>query len=531
MASSKGIPGSTCNSAAEWNTDSKFPKCSICSLPILSQGRINIGAHSNMQHYFRVCSSVCAQLYAQTFGFVQGFILGKVLCALLDLHGSSIRSVSLKSERQSPDQSQDKPHRSEDEFVTDLPVPLPVMFSPTSSDCGSALVIDTEPETSCTKGSTESDSLCKSKGLKKRKCQGKPHALQKHKKTKTASSSSLEEEKRAVTLSAPSKERNEKSKVMCFECGKEFLHKSSLDSHTRLKHKKDARTCRVCGKECYGPAGLSIHMHKVHKDEKPVDCDLCDQKFSSSADRDRHLTLDHGKKHGMCHICGKYFKFSGALRSHILAHSGIRRFVCEHCGKGFLRSNTLRDHKKLVHFCQGCQKEFASCVCPDGPRKKCPLRRKKSAIKNFSNKLQCYMCYKTLENIQSYKAHMNAHKNESPYGCDVCGKRFMHKAGLQTHMHQHKAKRFECDICRKTFTYKCNMESHREVHNEDKPYACEFCSKTFKTKTVLENHRRGHTDPRQFDCHICGKSLTKRSNLKRHLKVMHPNTENVSSRT
>jgi KRAB domain-containing zinc finger protein len=56
-----------------------------------------------------------------------------------------------------------------------------------------------------------------------------------------------------------------------------------------------------------------------------------------------------------------------------------------------------------------------------------------------------------------------------PCKCDVCGKGFIQKNSLQTHMRRHTGdKPCQCDVCGKGFIQKNSLQTHMTRHTGDK---------------------------------------------------------------
>ena len=49
-----------------------------------------------------------------------------------------------------------------------------------------------------------------------------------------------------------------------------------------------------------------------------------------------------------------------------------------------------------------------------------------------------------------------------------------------------------CEICGKLFVHKGSLKSHIIVHTKDKPHSCGACGKSFKHKASLTVHMATH---------------------------------------
>lgn len=91
-------------------------------------------------------------------------------------------------------------------------------------------------------------------------------------------------------------------------------------------------------------------------------------------------------------------------------------------------------------------------------------------------------------------------------------RKYMLQSALESHADAHRGlKRFECNICCKRFTHRAGLIRHMKLHSEDDPFSCEFCGKKFRDRTEQENHRRAHTGERPYMCDICGRTFHTRA--------------------
>ncbi len=74
-----------------------------------------------------------------------------------------------------------------------------------------------------------------------------------------------------------------------------------------------------------------------------------------------------------------------------------------------------------------------------------------------------------------------------------------------------------CTQCGKSFLCKRNLETHMIVHTGGKPYTCDQCGKSFSQKVGLMGHMRIHTGEKPYACDQRGKSFSQSSNLNVHM--------------
>ncbi|CAL1268975.1 unnamed protein product [Larinioides sclopetarius] len=280
-------------------------------------------------------------------------------------------------------------------------------------------------------------------------------------------------------------------------------------------------------------------------------CDICDQKFSSQFNLNRHCAIhtnnklynctecgkqfsriDHLKKHARVHIkrikknpvnrerftckvCLKSFAWQTRLNKHFKIHTNAREFRCTLCDKGFNQKSSLASHMlthsgEKPHKCSICDKRFSM---------KSSLSRhlqRHSGDKPH----QCDVCFNRFSLFVDLKKHYRKHTGELPYQCDICQKRFRYRCSLKAHVAAHTGNQpHECDICQKKFFHKYTLISHRQIHTKDKIFSCDICDKSYKSKGRLKLHCQMHTGEKPFICSYCNKAFGNRGALDRHILI------------
>ena len=87
--------------------------------------------------------------------------------------------------------------------------------------------------------------------------------------------------------------------------------------------------------------------------------------------------------------------------------------------------------------------------------------------------------------------------------CDVCGKVFMSKYHLVTHISSHtNAKHFPCDHCGKKFASRSNLKVHIKIHDgRSKMLRCPYersCEKMFSHKSEVKQHSVSHSSKWEY---------------------------------
>uniref|UniRef100_K1RWU2 C2H2-type domain-containing protein n=1 Tax=Magallana gigas TaxID=29159 RepID=K1RWU2_MAGGI len=108
--------------------------------------------------------------------------------------------------------------------------------------------------------------------------------------------------------------------------------------------------------------------------------------------------------------------------------------------------------------------------------------------------------------------------------CEVCGKMFSSKQGMQEHkISEHtKEYKFKCGQCEKDFLSRTRFKSHLLLHLNEKPFACNKCTKAYVHKKDLQKHKLvQHDEGEKFKCDDCNSFFSYKSTLKRHIEAKH----------
>jgi len=138
-----------------------------------------------------------------------------------------------------------------------------------------------------------------------------------------------------------------------YEC--EFCHSRFAQKNTLTVHKKvhTAGTvagfqCEHCPVTCKRKADLRIHVQKLHISDKPMHCTTCEKSFP-----DRYTMLVHKKSHKgqsfICDLCQYSSNQKSHLDSHMLIHTDQKPFQCDQCDQGFRWKHKLKKHRDVYH--------------------------------------------------------------------------------------------------------------------------------------------------------------------------------------
>ncbi|XP_035680256.1 zinc finger protein ZFAT-like isoform X2 [Branchiostoma floridae] len=155
----------------------------------------------------------------------------------------------------------------------------------------------------------------------------------------------------------------------CQQCDYSSINKGHLKDHIATKHKGERHPCEMCSSTYTTVRALVKHFREKHDPEANSDskeifdklklqtrdgvrdliyiCDLCNRKFKTRLDKERHVVLHQGMKPFPCGLCEYSTNRQANLDLHIRKHKFI--YNCCACEEHFLSSIPLTAHLQEKH--------------------------------------------------------------------------------------------------------------------------------------------------------------------------------------
>ena len=152
----------------------------------------------------------------------------------------------------------------------------------------------------------------------------------------------------------------------CSICNKQCPNKPSLVRHTRSVHNRDTFDCQICGQKFRSAGGFKYHniQHEENQTEK-FGCDLCGDQFTTKGYIKMHKDAQHKQITHTCPTCGFKLKYKIQLKLHMETHneSGNKNVECDVCDDKFSTRAYMKLHKKsrhmgFTHDCIQCDVKF-----------------------------------------------------------------------------------------------------------------------------------------------------------------------------
>uniref|UniRef100_A0A803K4S8 C2H2-type domain-containing protein n=1 Tax=Xenopus tropicalis TaxID=8364 RepID=A0A803K4S8_XENTR len=125
-----------------------------------------------------------------------------------------------------------------------------------------------------------------------------------------------------------------------------------------------------------------------------------------------------------------------------------------------------------------------------------------------------------------HRSYSTKDKEEKPFPCPECGKRFTHPYAVKKHQRNHSGvKPHSCSECGKRFAHRSHLIVHQRSHTGERPFSCSECGKWFARTTHLRRHQKTHTGEKPFPCSECGKWFARMTHLRRHHKLSQIHTD------
>lgn len=134
----------------------------------------------------------------------------------------------------------------------------------------------------------------------------------------------------------------------------------------------------------------------------------------------------------------------------------------------------------------------------------------------------CPYCHAYFKKPFNLKEHIKKHQN-CKYECSHCQREFTDKSTLLCHVRSQHEKRYkiECELCQKRFYHRAHYNEHMRIHTGEKPYMCELCGKKFSWHDSVKKHMQTHSAESKYKCRLCGKWFRWLQGVRQHLQYLH----------
>lgn len=154
----------------------------------------------------------------------------------------------------------------------------------------------------------------------------------------------VDQEMVSVKSDNSSTPKNKRS-LTCDTCGTIFYIHAEYNKHIKT-HGKNRFQCVTCKKWFAKRYLLNAHQ-KTHSGVKNYECQLCQKRYTSQTNLDRHVRVFHRQeRQHKCTTCHKTFSQLSTLRLHQSVHMAERLFSCDICNSKFKTETQLKIHKK-----------------------------------------------------------------------------------------------------------------------------------------------------------------------------------------
>ncbi|KAJ8345319.1 hypothetical protein SKAU_G00295120 [Synaphobranchus kaupii] len=209
--------------------------------------------------------------------------------------------------------------------------------------------------------------------------------------------------------------------------------------------------------------------------------------------------------------------------TNVAKRGGRNRLACKHCGRNFSYFSIVQKHQQTCssrsgkHFCEKAEKPFSCNGCGKYYLEKWRLNSHLCS-RHTNEPYKCIDCGNGFSQEVHLSLHQCSHRREKPYSCVKSGENSSQKSKFESQQHNCRVGNFyRCLVCGKYFSRRDSLHVHqRTVHTGEKPYSCAECGKNFSQKGNLQKHKVIHTGEKPYQCLECGKSFTEKGNLQKH---------------
>ncbi|XP_028588381.2 zinc finger and BTB domain-containing protein 41 isoform X1 [Podarcis muralis] len=331
-----------------------------------------------------------------------------------------------------------------------------------------------------------------------------------------------------------------KKYLQCPKCNKIFDRAGKFEIHSRVHTGEKPFQCDICHQRYSTKSNLTVHRKK-HNDEivchkKEHKCPYCNKLHATKKTLVKHLKRFHPEKvqeflskkkkseGWKCDICNKSFTRRPHLEEHMILHTQDKPFKCTYCEEHFKSRFARLKHQEKFHLgpfpCDICGRQFNDTG---------NLKRHIECTHGGKRKWTCFICGKSVRERTTLKEHLRIHSGEKPHLCSICGQSFRHGSSYRLHLRvHHDDKRYECEECGKTFIRHDHLTKHKRIHSGEKAHQCEECGKCFGRRDHLSVHYKSvHLGEKVWQkykatfhqCEVCKKVFKGKSSLEMHFRT------------